>query len=137
MTITERQYGCIFVLEIRGAISGRSAADALLAAITRGAHSGRRALIVDLGAVASIDLNGLGALLDAAHELRAVGGTLILTRVARRIHDVIVITRLLTLFDTRDTVDDAVATLTGVPPDPPAARSAPPLGTTAGVLRSA
>jgi anti-sigma B factor antagonist len=137
MTINERQFGRIVVLDVRGPIAGRDSAAALLAAVRRRARSGARMVIANLGSVPSIDLGGLGALLEASTAMRAVDGGLTLSGVTRRIRDLIVITRLLTVFDTFDTVEDAVAAFTGVSPEPVAVPSTATLGAITRFLRRA
>jgi anti-sigma B factor antagonist len=137
MTINERQFGRIAVLDMRGPIVGRQAAAAIVTAIKRQARSGARSVIANLGGVPSIDLGGLGALLEGLTAMRAVDGGLILTGVARRIRDLVAITRMLTLFETFETVDDAVAGITGVSREPLDVPSAATLGAITRFLRRA
>lgn len=137
MTIRKRQIGRIVVLDLQGAIAGRDSADALVTAVKRLTRSGTRTVIANLAGVASIDLSGLGALLDASQALRAVDGSLTLTAVTRRINDFLVITRLLTVFETYDTVKDAVSAIAGVGRGQEDVTSAATLGTITRFLRRA
>jgi anti-sigma B factor antagonist len=137
MTINERQFGRIVVLDVRGPIAGRDAAAALLAAIRRRARTGARMVVANLGGVPSIDLGGLGALVEAGSAMRAVDGGLTLTGITRRIRDLIVITRLLTVFDTFESVEDAVAAFTGVSRAPLTVPSPATLGAITRFLRRA
>src|ERR671927_14704 len=105
MRINERQCGSVTVLDLSGAISGRDAASAIDAAVRRHMRNGTRRLVANLANVPAIDLGGLGALVEAWRAMREAGGVLSLASVTRRIHDLIVITRLLTVFDTFDTVE--------------------------------
>jgi anti-anti-sigma regulatory factor len=58
--------------------------------------------------VRSVDLAGLGALVEAYSAMREGGGEMRLASLTKRIHDLVVITRLLTVFNTFDSVEDAV-----------------------------
>jgi len=108
MTISERQFGPSTVLDVTGPISGREAADMIDAAVRRHARAGTRILVANLGRVPRVDLAGLGALVDAYITMRQADGVFRLACVAKRIHDLVVITRLVTVIDTFDSVEDAV-----------------------------
>lgn len=108
MRIRERQFGTAAVLDLSGRIAGRGANGLLETAVHRHASEGRRVVVVNLGDVPGVDLGGLGALLSAYRVMRQVGGELRLACLTKRIHDLIVITRLLTVFDTFDSVEQAV-----------------------------
>lgn len=108
MKITERLFGDVIVLDLNGALAGRKAGETLAAAVRRHSRDGTRKVVANLGGVPSVDLGGLGALLDAHMELRKAGALFGLACITGRIHDLIVITRLLTVFDTYDSVEDAV-----------------------------
>jgi stage II sporulation protein AA (anti-sigma F factor antagonist) len=67
----------------------------LAAAVARAMEmetAGRAHLVVDLARVRFIDASGINVLLTAAHQARAVGGTLVLrspSRAVRRLLDVL------------------------------------------------
>jgi len=108
MKITERQFGDVIVMDLRGAIAGRKAADMIATAVRRHCREGVRRIVANLSGVSAVDLVGLGALVDAYMELRQASAGLALACVTKRIHDLVVITRLLTIFDTYDSVEDAL-----------------------------
>jgi anti-sigma B factor antagonist len=108
MRITERPFDDVIVLDLHGPIAGPKAAGMLEAAVRRHCRSGVRSVVADLSSVPSVDLAGLGALVDAHLALREAGGCFKLASVTKRIHDLVVITRLLTVFDTYDSVEEAV-----------------------------
>jgi len=108
MRITERVTTDVAVLDLRGTFSGRRAATRFLEAVQRQCRNGVGTIIANLSGVPKVGIEGLSAFIDAHVDARRVGGRLCLTGVTTRIHDLVVITRLLTLFDTYDSVDDAV-----------------------------
>ena len=105
MTIQERQMGSAVVLDLTGPLVGPRAVGLLEAALRK--LAGRGLVVANLARVPSIDLGGMGALVEAFRTLRATGGVLRLAALTRRIHDLVVITRLLTVFDTYESVEDA------------------------------
>jgi anti-sigma B factor antagonist len=107
MNISERQIGPSTVLDVTGPITGHKAADMIDAAVRRHARAGTRILVVNLGRVPRVDLAGLGALVDACIAMRQASGVFRLACVAKRIHDLVVITRLATVIDTFDSVEEA------------------------------
>ena len=117
MRITERQLGDVAVIDLRGALAGPKAVELFDAAVRRHCRDGTRKVVANLGEVPSVDLAGLAAV--DAYGPADRGATLTLACVTRRIHDLIVIARLVTVFDTFDSIDDACGTAA-----PPTARRA-------------
>jgi anti-sigma B factor antagonist len=105
------------VLELVGSLAGHKATTLFADAIEQAAQADS-VVIVDLGRVSSIDLQGIGSLLRAHTVIRRLGGILRLARLTRRIFDLIVITRLVTVFDIFDSVDEAVAAQAQPTPSP-------------------
>lgn len=108
MRISERQFGDVVVLDLAGPLTGGKPAAEVDAAVRRNSRAGKRIAVANLGSVPSVDLAGLGALVDAFRTMRAAGGELRLANLTQRIHDLVVITRLLTVFDAFDSVEEAV-----------------------------
>ena len=111
MTIKERQFGEVVVLDLAGAIAGSQARAKLDDAVRRHNRTGTRVVVANLGRVPSMDVSGLSALVDAYRTLQTAGGVLRLACVTKRLGDLLVITRLLTVFDTFDSVEDAVGSV--------------------------
>jgi len=66
------------------------------------------AVVLNLGEVGYIDSGGLGQLVASYGSLSKTNGGLKLLHVNRRNHDLLSITRLVTIFDTFDSEDEAV-----------------------------
>jgi anti-sigma B factor antagonist len=69
---------------------------------------GHRRIILDLGAVAFIDSQGLGALISALKTLRSEGGDLKLVNVPEPVESVLSITKLARVFETHAEVEAAL-----------------------------
>jgi len=108
MRISERQVGDVVVLDLSGPLYGWEAAGAMEDTIRRYCRSGTQTIVVNLARVRSMDCGGLGALVDGFNTMRAAGGEMRLAAVTKRINDLLVITRLLTVFDTFDSVEQAI-----------------------------
>ena len=67
-------------------------------------------IVLDLGGVGHIDSTGLGTLVGLHASARKAGGGIKLANLNRRLHDLLGITRLLTIFELFDTAEDAAAT---------------------------
>ena len=139
MNIMERQMGDVVVLDIAGPIAGDTAPAVIEEAVHRHSQAGRTIVVVNLGDVRTVDLAGLSSLVEGYRTMRRAGGVMRLACVTRRIHDLLVITRLLTLFDAYDSVEEAIGaaapTQSGAPARAP--MSVMSLGTIQRFLRGA
>ena len=72
-------------------------------------EEGKKNAIVDLSRVKFMNSSGIGVLIRAMTTMRAGGGDLRLTGVTNRIQSLLVMTKLINVFKTFDTVDAAVA----------------------------
>lgn len=68
---------------------------------------GRKKILFNLGDVDYIDSSGLGSLVSAFTSVRRQGGELKLLHLTKKVHDVMQITKLYTIFDILN--DEAVA----------------------------
>ena len=124
MTVTERPLRDAIVLELHGVLTGPAATRLLDAAVRRVSGGGRQRLVVNLGDVPSIDAAGLGALVTAYGVVRRNGGSLRLAHVGSRVHTLLVVCRLATIFEMFDSVEEAVSNGREASPDPSTTGSA-------------
>jgi anti-sigma B factor antagonist len=71
-------------------------------------QAGAKKLVLNLGDVPYIDSAGLGEVVRTYTTVSRQGGTLKLLNLTKRIKDLLAITKLLTVFETFDTENDAV-----------------------------
>jgi anti-sigma B factor antagonist len=109
MRIIERPIRATTILEMHGTLTGPAATGLLDATVRRVTGAGAGRLVINLEDVPSIDAAGLGALVAAYHVVRRNGGTIRLARPARRVHQLLVVCRLVTVFETFDSVEDALS----------------------------
>jgi anti-anti-sigma factor len=81
-------------------------------------------VVVDLGAIDWVSSPGIGALVDAHQRFAKRGAHVLLARVDKKIHNLLIITKLSLVFDTYNTVEDAIVAggkKTGKIPETPTA----------------
>lgn len=116
MTVSERSIGDVSVFDLDGRIAIQEGASQLGTCMRHALHQGRINVVLNLSAVPYIDSTGLGELVRAAITASQMGGGLKLARVARRVRELLVITKLLTVLEVFDDEADAVASFYAVVP---------------------
>ncbi len=108
MEIQERTVGAVTILDLKGKLVFGDG-DALLKDKVRSVvHRGCKQLVLNLADVTYIDSVGIGELVGTYTTMTRQGGRLKLLNVPKRIHDLLVITKLLTVFETFNTETEAV-----------------------------
>ncbi len=72
-------------------------------------ESGKTNIVADLSKVTFMNSSGLGAMISALTTLRNAGGDMKLCGASDRIESLLIVTKLITVFDHHKTLDDAVA----------------------------
>ena len=110
MRIEQRTVGDVVVLSIRGDITmGERGAVHVADKVRSALHEGHDRLLLDLGHVGFVDSAGLGGLVQAYAAVRNRGGAIKLLNVSRRLKDLLVVTRVLNLFDCFELESEALA----------------------------
>ncbi len=107
LEILEREREGITILELKGRITVGPEAAALREKVTELSH-GPHNVVLDLGEVDYIDSTGLGVLVICATALRKTGGNMKLVRLNRRNVELLVMTKLATVFEIYPEEQDAV-----------------------------
>lgn len=98
----------ILLLELSGQLVAGEPASRLRAAVEEAISSGRNRLILNMAGVDYVDSSGLGALVMAFTTARKEGGTVKLLNLSRRNIELIVLTKLETVFEVFDDEQSAV-----------------------------
>jgi len=117
MQITERQVGGVTILDLTGTITIDQDAGRLKDKINSLIQQARTSVVLNLAQVSYIDSGGLGQLVASYASLAKTSGGLKLLHLTKRNHDLLSITRLVTLFQTFETEDEAVRSFDPVPVD--------------------
>jgi anti-sigma B factor antagonist len=106
--IVEKLMGGIIVLDMRGRITLGRETETLRSKIKQLIDAGSRRLILDLGEITYIDSVGLGTLVASLTSMRKQGGDLKLLRLPQGVHQLMQITRLVTVFEIHNSLESAL-----------------------------
>jgi anti-sigma B factor antagonist len=108
LEIAQREREGVVVLDVKGRLTVGDAATTLRGYLRELAASGKINVILNLAEVDYIDSTGLGSLVVAYTSLRKAGGRLRLLNVNRRNIELLVLTKLTTVFELFDDEQNAV-----------------------------
>ncbi|MBI4886106.1 MAG: STAS domain-containing protein [Acidobacteria bacterium] len=110
MQLEQRIVGGVAIVKVTGDITLNKGGDVLLKDKVQSLlQQGHKNLLVDLGGVSYVDSAGLGELVQAFVTTKNRGGSLRLLSVTKRLRDLLVVTKLLTVFDAYDDEASALA----------------------------
>ena len=98
----------VTVVDLSGRIVLGEGSDILRQALTDLVSRGRKKILLNLADVNYIDSSGLGALVSGYTSLTGQQGQLKLLNLTRKVHDLLQITKLLTVFEVYEDEDSAV-----------------------------
>ena len=107
MKANNRQVGGINVVDMSGRITLGEGSVVLREAVKDLLAKGQKKILLNLGDVTYIDSSGIGELVSAFTSVRNQGGELKLLNLTKKVHDLLQITKLYTVFDIKD--DEASA----------------------------
>ena len=108
LEIKERQAGDVTVLDMNGSIRMGEGSVALRSAIRRLLEEGKKKVLLNLAGVGYMDSSGVGELIANYTTISKEGGQLKLLSLTDKIQNLLVITKLLTVFDVYDNEADAL-----------------------------
>lgn len=109
MEITERSVGGVTVLDLNGKIQLGEGDDVLRHTVRSLIAGGTRKLVLNLADVPYVDSAGLGELVRCHTRMVQAGGGVKLLNLTSRMQDLLSITKLVTVFETFEAEDAAVA----------------------------
>ena len=110
MQIDQRVVGDVAIIQVLGDITLGKGGDVILKdKIQSLLQQGFRKLLLDMGKVSYVDSAGLGQLVQIYATTNHLGGSMKLLNLTKRLKDLLVLTKLLTVFDTYDSEDAAMA----------------------------
>ncbi len=108
MKLSHREESGVMVIEPKGKIMGGPESTELHDLLHDLIDQGKKNVVIDLGKVDWMNSTGLGLLISGLTTLRKSGGELKLANVTDKIQSLLTITKLVTIFKSFDTVDDAI-----------------------------
>ena len=107
LDVKERQAGDVTILDLSGEVRIGQGSIALRDSIRKLADEGKKNVLLNLGGVKYIDSSGIGELIANYTTIKRQGGQLKLLKLTDRVQNLLVITKLLTVFDSYE--DEAEA----------------------------
>ncbi len=108
MKLESKTSGDVTILELSGDVTDVSDSALMRETVHKLAEQGQVKVVADLGQVGLMNSLGIGMLIASYTTLKNKGGDLKLANITDRIKSLLVITRLLTVFDCYDSVNEAV-----------------------------
>lgn len=108
MKLKSRTQDGVFILEVRGKVMGGPDASAFQDAVKNAIAEGHKKFIFDLGGVDWMNSSGLGILIGGLTTIKNAGGELRLAHVTEKIQSLFMITKLVTIFKSYETVQEAL-----------------------------
>jgi anti-sigma B factor antagonist len=101
MNLEQRNVGDVAIVKVTGDITLNKGGDVLLKdKINSLLQQGNKKVLLDLGGVSYVDSAGLGQLVHVHTTTTHNGGKLKLLNLTKRLNDLLVVTKLATIFDT-------------------------------------
>ncbi len=109
MKISTRQVDGVTILDLSGRITLGEGSVQLRDAVRDLLSKGQKHILLNLADVNYIDSSGIGELVSAFTTVRNQGGELKLLKLTKKVHDLLQITKLYTVFDIKDDEAEAIA----------------------------
>lgn len=106
---TTEKYNAV-VIELKGNVMGGEDTKEFNDLLHKFMDEGKKNIIVDLGDVKFMNSSGLGMLIGGLTTMKKAEGQLKLARVTDKIESLLIITKLITIFEHYKTVDEAANT---------------------------
>lgn len=107
MKASTRQLDGVTIVDLSGRITLGEGSVVLRDTVRDVIGQGHKKILLNLGDVTYIDSSGIGELVSAFTTVRNQGGELKLLNLTKKVHDLLQITKLYTVFDIKD--DEATA----------------------------
>ena len=99
LEIRERQHGEVVILDLTGKITIGEGSVQLRDEVSRLLDAGLNRIVLNLGGVTYVDSSGIGELVSRYTTTKNTGGRLKLLHLPKKIRDLLMITKLLTIFE--------------------------------------
>lgn len=100
MKIKEEMKGDVVVIGLSGKVIGGPELVEVKDAFQKAVDQGHSKVLLDLGKVSWMDSSGLGVIVSGHTTLSRAGGALKILNATKKIHELFIITKLITIFDT-------------------------------------
>ncbi|MDX9710896.1 MAG: STAS domain-containing protein [Ignavibacteriaceae bacterium] len=106
-TKVSEKYNAV-IIELKGDVMGGDDTKEFNQLLHKLIDEGKKNVIIDLGEVKFMNSSGLGMLISGLTTVKRENGGLKLANVTEKIESLLIITKLITIFESYDSVDEAV-----------------------------
>lgn len=99
------------IIELKGNVMGGDDTKEFTETLHKLIDEGKKNVIVDLSGVKFMNSSGLGMLISGLTTMKRAEGNLKLANVTDKIESLLIITKLITIFESYESIDDAVKSL--------------------------
>ena len=108
MKIATRTIGSVTVVDLQGRLTLGEDTEQFRSQVRELIQSGSKKILLNMGEVGYIDSSGVGELVRTYASITNQGGQLKLLNLTKRLHDLLTVTKLLTVFEAHDNEQRAV-----------------------------
>jgi anti-sigma B factor antagonist len=109
MKIEKRKKGDVVVLDLKGKILIGEGIDVLRDSINSTVNEKETKVLLNFAEVPYLDSTGLGEVVRSYTSVKKTGGTVKIVNLTNKVKDLLSVTKLLTVFDTFEDEDEAIA----------------------------
>lgn len=100
--------GDVLVITLSGKVIGGPELVEVKDVFQKAVDQNKKKIILDLGKVSWMDSSGLGVIVSGHTTLSRAGGSLKILNATKKIHELFIITKLITIFDTYSDEQEAI-----------------------------
>ncbi|MCK5116534.1 MAG: STAS domain-containing protein [Candidatus Aegiribacteria sp.] len=108
MNIKQQMKGDVLVVALSGKVIGGPELMEVKDVFQKAVDQDKKKVLLDLGRVSWMDSSGLGVIVSGHTTLSRAGGSLRILNATKKIHELFIITKLITIFDTYTDVQEAL-----------------------------
>jgi anti-sigma B factor antagonist len=109
MKIEKRKNGNVTILDLKGKILFGDGIEELRQSINSSIKENEKQLVLNFAEVPYLDSTGLGEVVRSYTTLKKEGGTVKITNLTDKVKDLMMVTKLITVFETFNNENDAVS----------------------------
>ncbi len=108
MNIKQKMEGDVLIIALSGKVIGGPELMEVKDVFQKAVDQDKNKVLLDLGKVSWMDSSGLGVIVSGHTTLSRAGGALRILNATKKIHELFIITKLITIFETYTDVQEAL-----------------------------
>lgn len=109
MAVKAKFVGDVAVVKVKGLLMGGDETEEVREKVKNLVSHGAKKIVIDLGKVRWVNSHGIGMFMACYSAVQNVKGKVVIARISEKVKNIMMITNVIKLFDTFDTVDQAIS----------------------------